>query len=37
MDLMGFSVDAAGNVMVDTGKISERTGYAPEQATKYTA
>jgi cytochrome b6-f complex iron-sulfur subunit len=37
MDLMAVSVDDAGNVQVNTGAITQRTAYAPEQATKYTA
>jgi cytochrome b6-f complex iron-sulfur subunit len=36
MDLMRVSVDpATGNVMVDTGDITQRAGYAPEQAVPY--
>ena len=36
MDLMAVTVDAAtGNVTVDTGQISERLAYSPEQATPY--
>ena len=36
MDLMAVRVDAAtGNVTVDTGEISQRLEYRPEQATPY--
>ena len=36
MDLMAVTVDpATGNVTVDTGEISERLDYTPEQATPY--
>jgi cytochrome b6-f complex iron-sulfur subunit len=37
MDLMRVSVDEAGNVLVDTGDIIERTDYEPDQAVPYTA
>ena len=38
MDLMAVKVDAAsGNVTVDTGEITQRTGYTPDQAVPYTA
>ncbi|MFN8594319.1 MAG: Rieske 2Fe-2S domain-containing protein [Thermomicrobiales bacterium] len=38
MDLMKVSVDpATGNVTVDTGDITERTGYSPDQAVPYPA
>lgn len=33
MDLMEVSVDDAGNLLVNTGEISERHGYDPSQAT----
>lgn len=36
MDLMAVTVDeATGNVIVDTGNISQRTDYAPDQAVPY--
>lgn len=36
MDLMRVSVDpATGNVTVDTGEISQRTAYSPDQAVPY--
>jgi cytochrome b6-f complex iron-sulfur subunit len=34
MDLMQLRVDPAGNVIVHTGKITQRDGYAPAQAVK---
>jgi cytochrome b6-f complex iron-sulfur subunit len=34
LDIMGLSVDDAGNAVVDTGTITERTGYEPSQAVK---
>jgi cytochrome b6-f complex iron-sulfur subunit len=38
MDLMAVTVDpATGNVMVDTGAITTREDYLPEQATPYAA
>jgi cytochrome b6-f complex iron-sulfur subunit len=38
MDLMAVRVDqATGNVTVDTGDISQRLAYAPEQAAPYSA
>ena len=38
MDLMAVRVDdATGNVTVDTGAISQRLDYRPEQAVPYTA
>jgi len=38
MDYMKVSVDpTSGNVTVDTGDITQRTAYAPDQATPYTA
>lgn len=38
MDLMEVRVDeATGNVIVNTGAISQRTDYTPEQATPFTA
>jgi cytochrome b6-f complex iron-sulfur subunit len=33
MDLMAVTVDDAGNLIVNTGEIIERTGYDPAQAT----
>lgn len=33
MDLMAISVDEGGNLMVNTGEITERTSYSPDQAT----
>jgi cytochrome b6-f complex iron-sulfur subunit len=32
MDLMAMRVDPQGNVIVDTGEITERDGYTPEQS-----
>jgi cytochrome b6-f complex iron-sulfur subunit len=38
MDYMAVSVDpATGNVTVDTGDISQRTAYSPDQAVPYSA
>lgn len=38
MDLMAVQVDAAtGTVTIDTGDITQRTEYTPEQATPYSA
>ena len=38
LDLMAVRVDdATGNVIVDTGEISQRLDYRPEQATPYPA
>jgi hypothetical protein len=38
MDYMAVSVDpATGNVTVDTGDISQRTAYSPDQAAPYPA
>lgn len=37
MDLMALEVDPTGEVIVDTGKIIERTDYHPEQAVPYPA
>jgi cytochrome b6-f complex iron-sulfur subunit len=37
MDLMRVSIDESGNVLVDTGDILERTGFAPDQAVPYIA
>jgi cytochrome b6-f complex iron-sulfur subunit len=37
LDLMEVTVDGSGNVQVNTGKITERTDYKPEQAIPYTA
>ena len=34
MDLMALRVDALGNVVVNTGEITERDGYDPRQAVK---
>ncbi|RIK41174.1 MAG: cytochrome B6 [Chloroflexi bacterium] len=34
MDLMSMTQDASGNVIVNTGNISERSGYSPDQALK---
>lgn len=34
MDLMGIVVDEAGNLIVDTGDIRERSSFSPEQATR---
>jgi cytochrome b6-f complex iron-sulfur subunit len=34
MDLMGISVDDAGNLIVDTGDIRERSAFTPDQATR---
>lgn len=37
MDLMAVNVDASGNVVVETGKITQRSGYKPAQAAPYPA
>ena len=37
MDLMQITVAADGSVTVDTGEISQRSGYDPSQAVPYTA
>jgi hypothetical protein len=38
MDYMAVRVDeATGNVMVDTGDISQRLAYSPDQAAPYPA
>lgn len=37
LDFMGVTVDASGNVVVNTGDIRTRGDYSPDQATPYTA
>ncbi len=37
MDLMAVTVDASGNVLVDTGEITERTVWTSDQPTPYPA
>lgn len=37
MDLMAVTVQPNGDVVVDTGKITERSGYDPSQATPFPA
>lgn len=37
MDLMKITIDEAGNVIVDTGDITQRQSYTPDQAVQYTA
>jgi cytochrome b6-f complex iron-sulfur subunit len=37
LDYMGVTVDASGNITVNTGDIRSRGNYSPDQATPYTA
>jgi len=37
LDLMGVTIDSSGNVIVNTGEITIRGGYNPDQATPYSA
>jgi cytochrome b6-f complex iron-sulfur subunit len=37
LDYMGVTVDASGNLTVNTGDIRTRGSYSPDQATPYTA